>query len=160
MSELGALRADEGRRSIRFERRYAAPPDEVWDALIDPERLARWLAPGTIGEHEVELDFGEGGSVTGRVLRREPPTLLELEWRFPGEDESVVRFELARDGDGTRLVLEHRALDAGRAVGYGAGWHAHLEALRDLLEDRDGGSWDDRFAAVLPAYRNAGSELG
>ena len=50
MTEAGVLRPDGRRLAVRFERTYAAPIDEVWDALTSPERLARWLAPGRIDE--------------------------------------------------------------------------------------------------------------
>lgn len=161
MNEAGVLRAEGERRGVRFERRFAVPVEELWDALTRPERLARWLAPGSVGsglESDVRLDFGEGGIVTGRVLRWEPPSLLELEWRFDGETESVVRFELSPAGEGTQLVLDHRALAAGHATGYSAGWHAHLASLSDHLEGRDG-SWDERFAAALPHYRESAAAL-
>jgi uncharacterized protein YndB with AHSA1/START domain len=161
MNELGVLRNEDGRRGVRFERELAAPPAEVWDALTDPERLARWLAPGSIDSHTagaVRLDFGEGGLVTGRVLRSEPPSLLEFEWRFAGETESVVRFELAPAGEGTRLVLDHRALAQEHAAGYSAGWDAYLASLADQLEGGSG-SWDERFAAALPRYRESAALL-
>lgn len=161
MTEQGALRAEGRRRGVRFERRFAAPADVVWDALTRPERLARWLAPGSIEKTvggAVRLDFGEGGLVTGRVLRWEPPSLLEFEWRFAGETESVVRLELLRDGEGTRLVLDHRALAEEHATGYSAGWDAYLAALGDHFEGRQG-SWDERFAAALPRYRESAAAL-
>jgi uncharacterized protein YndB with AHSA1/START domain len=162
MNELGVLRANGGgRRGVRFERRFDAPVEELWDALTRPERLARWLAPGSIGsgvESEVRLDFGPGGIVTGRVLRWEPPTVVEYEWRFAGEPESVVRFELSPAGEGTDLVLDHRALAAEHATGYSAGWHAHLASLADHLAG-DEGSWEERFAAALPHYRESAGAL-
>jgi uncharacterized protein YndB with AHSA1/START domain len=161
MNELGVLRAETERRGVRFERRYAAPVEEVWAALTRPERLARWLAPGAIEAHvdgTVHLDFGEGGLVTGRVLACRPPTLLEFEWRFPGETESVVRIELSRAGDETRLVLDHRALAEGHATGYSAGWDAYLASLNDHLAGGEG-SWDTRFAEALPRYREAAAAL-
>jgi uncharacterized protein YndB with AHSA1/START domain len=161
MNEPGVLRAEGERRGVRFERRFAAPAEELWDALTSPERLARWLAPGGVGkgpDGAVRLDFGEGGIVTGRVLRWEPPSLLEYEWRFDGEMESVVRFELFPADEGTLLVLDHRALAEGHAPGYSAGWHAHLASLGDQLEGRDG-AWDERFAAALPHYRESAAAL-
>jgi uncharacterized protein YndB with AHSA1/START domain len=161
MNDLGILRAEGSRRGVRFERLFAAPVAEVWDALTDPARFGRWLAPGLIElrvDGAVSLDFGEGGLVTGRVLRCEPPSLLEFEWRFPGETESVVCFELMAAGDGTRLVLDHRALAEDHATGYSAGWDAYLASLHDHLEGGNG-SWDERFAAALPQYREAAAAL-
>lgn len=161
MNELGTLRAEAGRRGVCFERRLDAPVERVWEALTSPDRLSRWLAPGTVEPSvggEVLLDFGEGGTVTGRVLCWEPPFVLEFEWRFSGETESIVRFELSSDGDGTLLVFDHRALAEAHAAGYSAGWHAHLASLSDYLEGGDG-SWDERFGSALPQYQAAAAAL-
>ena len=72
---------------------------------------------------------------------------------FPGEAESIVRFELSPQEAGTLLVVDHRLLGGDHATGYAAGWHAHLDRLDDLLSGRPGRSWDERFSAVLPHYR-------
>jgi uncharacterized protein YndB with AHSA1/START domain len=161
MTPLGTLHLDGDRRRLRFERTFDAHVDDVWSALTDPLRLARWLAPGSIGDEpgaRVALDFGDGGWVTGSVLRYERPRLLEFEWRFSGETQSVVHLELHAEGAVTHVVLEHAALGPDHAVGYAAGWHAHLDALRDELH-AGVGSWDERFAAVLPAYRKAAETI-
>jgi uncharacterized protein YndB with AHSA1/START domain len=136
------------RCTITFERRYDASPAEVWAALTEPERLARWLAPAEIGD-TVRIDFGND-VVTGRVLVRDEPRVLEYEWRFAGEDESVVRFELLADDEGTLLRLEHRRLGPEHALGYSAGWHAYLDDL--LTGPRS--PWEERFAELLPLYRS------
>jgi uncharacterized protein YndB with AHSA1/START domain len=153
----GVLRADGERRSVRFERRYGATQAELWSALTEPEQLRGWLAEATFEPREggsVEVRFGarDAETVRGRVLKFDPPRLLEYEWHWPGEDESVVRFELVPESDGTLLVLDHRRLPVEAAAGYSAGWHAHLDKLESLF----GGvqtSWDERFAQLLPTYR-------
>ncbi|HSK24373.1 MAG TPA: SRPBCC family protein [Egicoccus sp.] len=153
----GTVTEDGGRRRVHFERRYAAPIERVWDALTSPERLARWLTaskvqPGVGGR--VEHDFGDEGVCGGEILQWQPPHLLEYQWHFPGEAESVVRFTLEADGpDATRLVLDHRRLDPAQGAGYGAGWHAHLDVLAAEVEGTPAPSWDERFAMVLPRYR-------
>jgi uncharacterized protein YndB with AHSA1/START domain len=86
----------EGRCSVRLTRRYADAPAEVWKALTEPRSLARWLRPG----FEV------------RPSEVEPGRVLELDWRPPGEEPSLVRIELGADGDGTILVLDHARIEA------------------------------------------------
>ena len=82
--------------SLRLTRRYAEPPAEVWRALTEPASLGRWLRPGfDVPQTEVE-----------------PGWVLELDWRPPGEEPSVVRIELTPDGAGTILVLDHARIDA------------------------------------------------
>jgi uncharacterized protein YndB with AHSA1/START domain len=153
MTDLGTVAPDGERRRLRFERFYDAPPEELWSALTEPERLARWLAPGEIGE-TVRLEFEDDNVVTGRVLAFEPPRVLEYEWHYPGEDESVVRFELSpAESGGTVLVLEHRLLNEAQSIGYAAGWHAHLDVL-------DGApSWNERFEELLPRYSEASASI-
>jgi uncharacterized protein YndB with AHSA1/START domain len=156
MTEMGTLRTNTSRRAVRFERRFTLEPAEVWSALTESDRIAGWLAPTKLEPRAggaVEIVFDEEQTVTGAVLAWEPPRLLEYEWRFPGEAESIVRFELSPQEGGTLLVVDHRLLGAEHATGYAAGWHAHLDRLDDLLSGRPSRSWDERFSAVLPHYR-------
>jgi uncharacterized protein YndB with AHSA1/START domain len=104
--------------SARFTRRYAQAPDEVWRALTEPESLARWLRPGfDVPQTEVE-----------------PGRVLELDWRPPGEEPSVVRIELSPDGAGTVLVLEHARIEAARGMVAMRFWVGALAGLP--LEER------------------------
>ena len=40
---------------LRFERFYPHPREEVWAALIEPERLAHWFPAAIVGERRAEL---------------------------------------------------------------------------------------------------------
>jgi uncharacterized protein YndB with AHSA1/START domain len=162
MSGIGLYRPEGERRSIRFEREYDAGVADVWAAVTEPEQLRGWLAVGGAvleprvgGRFEVRVTPGEGETAWGTVLAFEPPRLLEVEWRYEGEEESVLRIELAPRGARTLLVLDHRLLDSSQAAGYGAGWHAYLDALQDVLGGVPAGSWDERFQARLEDYRQA-----
>ncbi len=157
--DVGALRNDEERCAVRFERLYDFTPAELWSAITDPARLARWLAqaqvePGEGGQ--VRLAFDEG-QTEGRILTWDEPHVLEYEWRFTGEDESVIRFELQPQEYGTLLVLDHRRLGRAAGTGYAAGWHAHLDALAGAIELA---SWQRRFDELIPTYRRQADELG
>ena len=126
----------EPRASVRFTRRYAAAPAEVWSALTEPDRLARWLGRVRAGRlaagEQLELQLG-GTTVPVRVQAVEPERLLELDWRPAGEDASIVRFELAPSGEGTMLVLDHSRLDERRCMRYGARWTRAVHRLDHLL---------------------------
>jgi len=52
---LGSLRSAEGKGSVRIEDRLDAHVGDVWSALTDQRRLARWLG-------EVEGDLRLGGA--------------------------------------------------------------------------------------------------
>jgi uncharacterized protein len=158
----GTLRAEEERCAVRFERLYDYTPAELWAALTDPAQLGGWLAEVPTFEAEVggavAIDFGEGGLVRGEVLEIEPERVLEYTWTFTGESESVVRFELRPQEQGTLLLLDHRGLGRQFGAGYAAGWHAHLDRLDAALA---GGSleWFPRYEQVRPAYAEQMSGL-
>jgi uncharacterized protein YndB with AHSA1/START domain len=109
--------SDEGRCELRITRRYDASVEEVWRALTDPDSVARWLAPPP----GVQPRTTEGEHV------------LELEWQPPGEEPSVVRFEVRSEGGRTVLVLDHRQLAATRGMRYMAAWSRVLERFEREL---------------------------
>lgn len=155
------LRTDPDHCTLSFERRLAAPIERVWAALTDPAQLGGWLADSTVdlrigGRIVHEFDPDDAGSqVEGTILLLDPPTTLEYEWRFSGEAESVLRYDLLADGQGTRLSLTHRLLGSNQAAGYGAGWHTYLDALDALLAGSAPGDWEAGFGALLPDYQAA-----
>ncbi|GEK20604.1 SRPBCC family protein [Cellulomonas xylanilytica] len=149
--------------TVRFERRYATTPEDLWSCVTDPERLARWLGPvyGDLvvgGRYELRMGEDVAGSdqnATGEILACDAPRRMVLVWQFPGEPESRVTVDIAGDDDGALLVLEHLDLEEAAARGYGGGWHASLDQLDDHVAGRAVRDWDDLFAAALPRYRQA-----
>lgn len=124
-------------------------------------------ARGWLGEVEIDLRVGgrvvirfdEAGEQTtkGTIRELDPPRLLEYDWTYPGETESVLRLELEPRGEGTLLVLDHRRLPDAAAAGYGAGWHSHLDALA-ALGSSNRPDWDERFEELLPDYKVAAEQ--
>src|SRR4051812_2390171 len=120
--------------SVRLTRRYDAPPGQVWQALTDPEALARWLGRADRVELEPGRPFAiqlpEGGRVEARVREVEPGRVLELDWSRPGEEPSLVRFELSADGEAaTVLVVDHSRIDERLGMGYIARWTEWLAGV-------------------------------
>ncbi|MEZ5092602.1 SRPBCC domain-containing protein [Nocardioides sp.] len=98
------------------------------------------------GGRLVERSVAGEESVWGSVLAWEPPDRLVVSWHPGGEPDqaSEVEVTFAAEGDGTRVVLEHRGwerfgdsamLKRRRYVGPGA-WGAVLEHFADVAEDR------------------------
>ena len=141
-----------GPRTLRFERRLAHPPERVWRALTDPAELAIWLVAAAELEPRVDgavtLRWDGDASAAGRIVAWEPPEELAYTWD-EGEGESLVRFTLSADRDGTLVVLTHERIDS--LSGFGAGWHAHLDMLEGALEGRDV-DWQERWDALRPRY--------
>ena len=88
-------------REIELE----SPPEEVWRALTEPERLEEWFA------NDVELDPREGGEGVFRwdngeerhatVVEANPSERLVLDW----DDEGTVELTLEEVEEGTRLLV-------------------------------------------------------
>lgn len=104
-------------------------PEKVWQALTDPVHLREW-APFDVDSRmdeagaEVHLTWAGTGYVSATtVTRAEAPHLLEFQ---------DMRWELERQGRGTRLTLWHK-IDR-RFVTWGAaGWHICFDVLDRLL---------------------------
>jgi uncharacterized protein YndB with AHSA1/START domain len=108
--------------ALRFTRRYSASLDEVWRALTEPDSISRWLGPP---------DDVEARSRSMRTV--ESGRVLELDWTRRGESDSLVRFELAPDGAGTVLVVDHSRLDARVCMGYLSFWAPRLDRFGEAV---------------------------
>lgn len=148
-----------GAAQIRFVRRLPVPPERAWQWLTDPELLQRWL-PGCRIEPRVGgtavFDFGEEGAATGEVTAVDAPASLVHTWVWEGVPDSVVRWELEADDDGTRLTLTHTDVAAGPAPEFAVGWHVMLDTwvlALDGADDPVGAAWADieEVAALYPA---------
>ncbi|HEX2130353.1 MAG TPA: SRPBCC family protein [Actinophytocola sp.] len=135
-----AMNADPGTCRIRFSRRLPHSAAAVWSALAEPVQQQRWLPGVTIEASEggaVTFDFGEDEKAEGAVLALEPGRLIEHTWLWPDEPESTVRWELTSGDEQTTLSLCHEPVRPGPAAGFGAGWHATLDALAVHLTGGD-----------------------
>lgn len=156
-SNYGVLRTDQGSPRVTFERVLDAAIDVVWAMLTTNEGLERWLAPASVELRiggAMDINFGEGEVVGGEIIDLIPGSNLEYHWRFTGEPDSIIRFDLeAVDVDRTKLRLDHRLLPPDQAVGYGAGWHAHLDQLDHQLAGATPFDWAERFSVLMPEYQ-------
>jgi uncharacterized protein YndB with AHSA1/START domain len=141
---------------LRLERRFAAPPERVFDAWTDPELLRRWFHVGPDWDTpSAEVDLREGGRY--RIAMREPnsgdvhavlgeyseikrPHRLVYTWAWEAEEgspmgaESHVTVEFAADGDGTQVVLTHTGFPSEENRDQHAhGWEGCLASLERLL---------------------------
>ena len=90
-----------------------APPEEVWEALTDPEQLEEWFA------NDVEFDLERGGvfrwddgEIRHAVVEEvDAERRLAIRWWDPDgvEEESEVTFTLVAIPTGTRLVVTETA---------------------------------------------------
>ena len=162
---LGSLRSADGKGIVRMEDRYDTDIDDLWSALTDRRRLARWL-----GDFEGDLRLGgefrarffaSGWEGTGRVEACEPPRHLLVLTKDPDEPyELVVEATLAADGGQTILVIEERGMPLDLLAAYGAGIQVHVEDLVAHLAGRERCDADARWAELLPAYQDLAANVG
>jgi uncharacterized protein YndB with AHSA1/START domain len=142
--------------AVELVRSLAGPIERVWAYLTDPKLLAKWFSDGVVADHVgggVRFDMGP----TGRITAYEPPHLLEYTWNTQESDcgpvvNTLVRWELAKDGNRVRLTVKHSRLNENALVSHAAGWHTFLERLQACIEDRNPVPTQPRFAELKAEY--------
>jgi uncharacterized protein YndB with AHSA1/START domain len=168
---LGSLRSADGKGVVRVEDRFNTDIHDLWSAITDPVRLARWWG-------EVEGDLRPGGEFrlvvewegTGRVEACEPPRYLRVTVRESDESyrkgrgappfDSSIAATLTTDGDATILSIEVKGMELERIAYYGAGWQIHVENLAAYLAGGDRGDTEARWDALVPPYQELAAKIG
>jgi len=109
----GRLKAGDA-RVVRLSRTYAAPIDDVWDALTSAERISRWFLPIS-GELHVGGHYQLEGNAGGEVLACDKPNRFHVTWVFgdASDPANVTELEVrlkANGPDSTLFELEHTAV--------------------------------------------------
>jgi uncharacterized protein YndB with AHSA1/START domain len=162
---LGRLRPVDGTGSVVMQDRFATDVDDLWSALTDPRRLARWL-----GEVDGDLQIGggfrahffaSGWEGTGRIKECDPPHRFLVATTGEDEpDEHTIEVTLAADGAHTVLVAEERGMPPDELAAYGAGSQVHVEDLAAHLAGRPRCDARTRWAELLPAYVDLAAAVG
>ncbi len=157
LDTVGTLERDADGYTVRLVIDLPAAPEDVWLALTEAPQLARWLATAEFDarlDGDVTLTWPGESEMHGVIAEFDPPQRLRYSW-FEREYTSQLSFDIERTGsDASRLTLTHRAASEDDAPAFGAGWHAHLESLSDLLSG-DATSKevrDRRYEALRPSY--------
>jgi uncharacterized protein YndB with AHSA1/START domain len=135
------------------ELRIEASPETVWQYLVDPERVARWLGSPATGfearpgaAYRVEIATGHVAS--GSFVECEEPRRLVHTWGWELEDESplvppgtsTIEIELVPADGGTLLRFTHRDLPTTEAVeSHRVGWDHYLARLEVAAAGGDPG---------------------
>jgi uncharacterized protein YndB with AHSA1/START domain len=95
-------------RTLTISRVYDTPPEDLWDACTNPERVRRWFLPLS-GELRLGGRYALEGNASGTIERCEPPRTLAATWEYGGQT-SWIELRLTPEPDGgTRFELEHIA---------------------------------------------------
>lgn len=133
----------------------AAPPDEVWTTLTEPERIVEWFtaasALGAVGE-AYWLDFGDGSVVEGVVTGLEPGRSFSHTWAWADEQAAgdagtprateVTWLVEPVEGGGTRVTMTHAGwdeagIDDATRDDHEAYWSGYLDDLEAILAGID-----------------------
>jgi uncharacterized protein YndB with AHSA1/START domain len=174
MEPMATLDDGDGRPVLRFERRLAHPREKVWKAITDPAEMEHWFPASISADLKVgapmQFSFeGHNPDVEspyddGEILEFEPPRVYAFRWT-----DSVLRFELSPDGDGTRLVFTHTLGGVGTwgdrrsAARNAAGWDGCLAILAARLDGRthtlEGTWWFERAERYIELFGLGAGEI-
>jgi uncharacterized protein YndB with AHSA1/START domain len=147
-----------------MEDRFDTDIDDLWSALTDPSRIARWYGQieGDLrlgGEFRL-LVHGSGWEGSGRVDACEPPRRLVVTTRELEDDhDNVLEATLTAEGDHTVLVIEARGMPLEKIPFYGAGWQSHVEDLAAHIAGHERGDDEARWAELVPIYQNMAADI-
>ena len=138
---------------IVIERTFGAPVAKVWDAMVDPDQMSRWIGTWTgkpgAGRRVAFVMTAEGASEPEDVLIHgcEPPTHLDVE-TFQAGTSWRLMVDLMETEGATTLVFRQGVDPADEAASsYGPGWEYYLDRLGAVLGGREFAAWDDYYPA-------------
>lgn len=151
---------------IVSEIRIAAPPERVFQALVDPAQVVQWWGQAGIYRcTKFESDLRVGGAwrsigvdgngrpfeISGEYLEVDPPRVLSSTWAatWTGDAKTKVRWELEPTGDGTLVKIRHSGFaahpeltQAYRGWPRMLGWLQALVERGETVERRKPAAWD------------------
>ena len=139
----------------------AAPPERVFQALIDREQALQWGTTDTFAITRWEMDARPGGlwgmlarekgannpdgtprefDHRGQIVEIDPPRVLAYTWFGNWHEDpshrTIVRWELTPTSIGTHVKVSHSGLAQLPAArtGYSQGWPALLQDVKNFIE--------------------------
>ena len=147
-----------------MEDRFDTDIDDIWSALTEPVRLARWIGEveGDLrvgGEYRAHL-FASDWEGIGRIEACEPPRRFVVRTKDESLPyEEVTEVTLTAEGGQTILVVEERGMPLEYLAGYGAGVQIHVEDLAAYLGGRERVP-QSRFDELMPVYQDLAAKVG
>lgn len=143
----------EGDRFVVVERRFAAPPADIYRAHVEPELIRQWLLgpdgwtmpvcefdarPGGRIHYAWAQNDGNGFSLTGEILELDPPHRMVHVERMHLPDptpDNRVETRFLPDGTGTLMVMRMSLPDAAtREAMLSTGMEQGMEASYARME--------------------------
>ena len=134
VTPTGRLELVADRLTLFVTRTFHAPIDDVWAAITEPERVARWLGTWTgdpaTGTVLFAMTF-EGQQRPGdemEIRECEPPRRLAVTSQV-GEQRWYLDVDLTEADGVTTLAFSQPDVDTEDALSVGPGWEFYLDRL-------------------------------
>jgi activator of HSP90 ATPase len=116
-----------GRRRVYEALTVEAQFDKViqLSGAMKSAAMAKKLQPTKLSPHPGGAFALFGGYIVGRQIELVPNELIVQAWRvmsWPRGIYSIARFELADQGESTKLLFDHKAFPKGEAEHLASGW--------------------------------------
>jgi uncharacterized protein YndB with AHSA1/START domain len=152
-----------GHGVLTLTRRLRQPVAKVWSAIATPARIADWMGAEWLSDPAAPLSVGARFDFRfrhsdlpseGRVLRFEPPRLIEFTWFENLPSSGRVEWALEPDGEGCLLTLTNRFGMVDDAPRTAAGWAAIIDQLAGAFGEAGEalGDWKSRRDAYAAAF--------
>lgn len=128
--------------TIQQRATFTAPPDQVYDALMNADMHSRFTnQKARIGKKVGDAFTSLDGYIDGVNLALEPGKRIVLSWRahqlgWPEQHYSQVSLRLEAIAKGTRMVLKHDRVPSKLAAHLRRKWHSTYWApLKAMLSN-------------------------
>jgi uncharacterized protein YndB with AHSA1/START domain len=130
-------------REVKKEIRTRATPEQVWQALTDPEKISGWFpdhAKGEVKAGEIVVWTFEGFDYAPPMKVREVVPGQKVVFGSPEGDFWAQEFTIAREGGETVVRVVHSGFGPGGEFdelfdGVDSGWQLALANLKHYLEN-------------------------
>jgi len=156
---MATARINPDQDAVIFEIHIAAPPERVFQAIIDPKQVMQWWTSDKCQIESFSFEPKVGGRWTydtkkseinvngvskfrcdGEVIEYDPPHRLAYTWMSNAHEDltqrTLVRWDLAPKDGGTHVKVTHSGLaklPASRQA-YSGGWPGVVGLLKNFVE--------------------------
>ena len=148
-------------RDLVITRVFDAPPETVFKAWTDPEKIVQWFGPPGVRAEVNEMDARQGGRyritmrgeesgglwiVAGVYREITPPRRLVITWTWQndtpehrGGHEMLVTVTFQAKGRRTEMTLRQERLESAEARdSHARGWNGSFDRLTAMLAGQRG----------------------
>lgn len=151
----GHIARSTGGHDIVIERTFRAPIEDVWQSIVDPEQMNRWIGtwsgdagPGKRVMFTMTAEGDDAEPEEVLIHQCDAPRLLDVE-TFQGGGSWRMRLDLS-EADGVTTVTFRQVVDIDEDIAsYGVGWEYYLDRLVAVHDGNPFAEWDAYYPAQL-----------